>query len=128
MPEGLPPAFIYLFGALVVLLLRGQARQIVALCVPVVAFANYFFITEGVHWTFNFLDFQLILGRADRWSLIFLNIFTILSFVGILYVIKDNRRIDLASGLLYAGAAMGAIMAGDLITLFFFWEMLWRLF
>jgi len=124
MPEGLPPAFIYLLGALVVTLLRGQARQIFALCVPVFAFANYFLITEGVHWTFKFLDFELILGRADRWSLIFLNIFTVLSFVGILYVVKENRRIDLSSGLLYAGCAMGVVMAGDLITMFLFWEML----
>ena len=124
MPEGLPPAAIYLLGALIVPLLRGRARQVFALCVPAIAFANYFFITQGVHWTFTFLDFELILGRADRWSLIFLNIFTVLSFVGILYVVKDNRAIDLSSGLLYAGCAMGVVMAGDLITLFLFWEML----
>ncbi len=122
--EGLPPAAIYLLGALLVSLLRGRARQVVALAVPVAAFINFFLITEGVHWTLPFLDFELILGRADRWSLIFLNIFTILSFIGILYVIKDNRAIDLAAGLLYAGSAMGVIMAGDLITLFLFWEML----
>jgi len=124
MPEGLPPAFIYLLGALLVPFLRGRARQVFALCVPIVGFANYFLISEGVHWTFTFLDFELILGRADRWSLIFLNIFTVLSFVGILYVLRDNRRIDLSSGLLYAGCAMGVVMAGDLITLFFFWELL----
>ena len=124
MPEGLPPAFIYLFGALLVALLRGRVRQIIALCIPVLAFGNYFLITKDVNWTVNFLDFTLILSRADRWSLIFLNIFTVLSFVGILYVLKDNRRIDLSSGLLYAGCAMGVVMAGDLITVFFFWEML----
>ncbi len=124
MPEGLPPAAIYLLGALLVPLLRGRARQVFALCVPVVAFANYFLITEGVHWSFALLDFELVLGRADRWSLIFLNIYTVLSFIGILYVLRDNRSIDLSSGLLYAGCAMGVVMAGDLITLFFFWELL----
>ncbi|MDF1787788.1 MAG: proton-conducting transporter membrane subunit, partial [Verrucomicrobiales bacterium] len=124
MLEGLPPAAIYLLGALLVALLRGRARQVVALTVPVVGFANYFFITEGVHWTVTFLDFDLILGRADAWSLIFLNIFTVLSFIGVLYVIKENRAIDLSAGLLYAGSAMGVVMAGDLITLFLFWEVL----
>ena len=124
MIEGLPPAAIYLLGALIVALLRGCARQVFALAVPLIGFVNYFFIPEGVHWTVGFLDFELILSRADNWSLIFLNIFTVLSFIGILYVIKENRAIDLSAGLLYAGSAMGVVMAGDLITLFLFWEML----
>lgn len=124
MPEALPPAAIYLLGALLVPFLKGRARQVFALLVPVVGFVNFFQVPEGVHWTVNLLDFELILGRADRWSLIFLNIFTVLSFIGILYIVKDNRALDLSAGLLYAGSAMGVVMAGDLITLFFFWEML----
>ena len=124
MPEGLPPAAIYLLGALIVPFLRGRSRQVFALCVPVAGFINYFFISEGLNWTVSFLDFELIFGRGDRWSFIFLNIFTVLSFIGILYIVKDNRRLDLSSGLLYAGSAMGVVMAGDLVTLFIFWEIL----
>ncbi len=124
MPDALPPFAIYLLGALVVPFLRGRVRQGFALLVPVIGFVNFFLIPEGVHWKVPLLDFELILGRADAWSLIFLNIFTILSFVGILYVVRDNDRLDLSAGLLYAGSAMGVIMAGDLLTLFFFWEML----
>ena len=124
MPDSLPPALIYLLGALIVPFLRGRFRQVFALAIPAVGFANYFTIEKGVHWTLQLLDFELILGRADAWSLIFLNIFTVLSFCGILYIVKDNKPLDLSAGLLYAGSAMGVIMAGDLITLFFFWEML----
>ncbi|MDF1811582.1 MAG: Na(+)/H(+) antiporter subunit D [Verrucomicrobiales bacterium] len=120
----LPPAFIYLLGALIVPFLRGRFRQVFALAVPVVAFCNYFLIEKGVHWEYQLLDFNLILGRADAWSLIFLNIFTVLSFCGILYILKENKALDLSAGLLYAGSAMGVVMAGDLITLFLFWEML----
>lgn len=124
MPEALPPAAIYLLGALLVPFLRGRARQAFALLVPFAGLANSFRIPEGVHWTVELLDFEMILGRADAWSLLFLNIFTVLSFVGILYIVKENRAIDLSAGLLYAGSAMGVVMAGDLFTLFFFWEML----
>jgi len=124
MPEALHPATLYLVGALIVPFLRGTLRQGVALAIPIAGFANYFQISEGVHWTFQLMDFELIFGRADAWSLIFLNIFTVLSFVGILYILKENRALDLSAGLLYAGAAMGVVMAGDLLTLFFFWEML----
>lgn len=124
MPDAVPPALIYLLGALIVPFLRGRFRQIFALAVPVIGFVNFYLITKGVHWKFELLEFELILGRADGWSLIFLHIFTIISFVGILYILKDNVALDLSAGLLYSGCAMGAVLAGDLITLFFFWEML----
>ena len=124
MPDVVPPAFLFLLGALVVAFLPARLRQVVALIIPVIGLINYTQITEGLHWTISLMDFELIFGRADRWSLIYLNIFTVLSFIGILYIINDNRRLDLSAGLLYAGSAMGVVMAGDLITLFFFWEML----
>ncbi len=124
MPEALHPAALYLVGALIIPFLRGTLRQSVALAIPIAGLVNFFQIPEGVHWSFTLMDFELILGRADGWSLIFLNIFTVLSFVGILYILKENRSLDLSAGLLYAGAAMGVVLAGDLITLFFFWEML----
>ncbi len=124
MPDAVHPATLYLLGALIVPFLRGRFRQVFALTIPVIGFLNFFLIPKGVHWTFQLMDFELILGRADAWSMIFLNIFTVLSFVGILYILKENRSLDMSAGLLYAGAAMGVVMAGDLLTLFFFWEML----
>ncbi len=122
--EAIPPAAIYLLGALLIPFLKGRTRQVFALAIPLLGLLNYTAITEGVHWTVSLLDFELILGRADRWSMIYLNIFTVLSFIGILYIINDNKALDLSAGLLYAGSAMGVVMAGDLLTLFFFWEML----
>lgn len=124
MPEALYPPLLYIFGALLIPFLRGRVRQSAAMLIPIVGFINYFQIPEGIHWKFELLDFELILGRGDAWSMIFLNIFTVLSFIGILYIIKDNQPLDLSAGLLYAGSAMGVVLAGDLITLFFFWEML----
>lgn len=124
MPDALPPFAIFLLGALIVPFLRGRVRQSFALLVPVIGLANLWLIPDGVHWRVPLLDFELILGRADAWSRIFLVIFTTLSFVSILYVLRENLAFDLSTGLLYAGSAMGVVMAGDLITLFFFWEML----
>lgn len=124
MPEAFPPSFLFLLGAAIVPLLKGRVRQAFALAVPLLALGNYYLISPGTHWRHELLDFELILGRADAWSLIFLHIFTVLAFVGILFVVRDNQPLDLSAGLLYAGSAMGVVMAGDLITLFFFWEML----
>ena len=41
MPDFIPPAFIFLIGALLVPFFKGQARQVFALLVPMVGFANY---------------------------------------------------------------------------------------
>ncbi len=120
----MPPFAIYLLGALLVPFLKGRTRQAVALLIPAAALANFFLVPHGIHSTISFLDFELVLVRADARSLLFLNIFTVASLVGILYIIRDNDPLDLAAGLLYSGCAVGAVMAGDLITLFVFWEML----
>jgi len=119
-----PPFLIYFLGALLVPLVKGPIRQGVALLVPAIALLNFFQIQSGTYWEFDILTFHLVLGRADAWSMLFLNIFTILSLFGIIYIIKDNDPLDLSAGLLYAGAAMGVVMAGELISFFLFWEML----
>lgn len=124
MSEALHPSLIYLLGALIVPFLRGRSRQVFALLIPVAGGINYMLFAEGIYWEIPLLQFELVLGRVDEWSLIFLNIFTVLSFIGILYILKENRALDLSAGLLYAGSAMGVILAGDLVTMFFFWEML----
>lgn len=124
MPDALPPFLLYFLGAALLPLLRGRTRQAFALAVPLLAFLNLHLLAPGRHWQVDLLDFQLLLGRVDSWSLLFLHVFTILSFIGILYIVRENQALDLSAGLLYAGAAMGAVLAGDLITLFFFWELL----
>lgn len=124
MPDAIHPALLYLFGALLVLFLPGRFRQVFALAIPLLGLINYSQLAEGIHWSIPLLDFELVLGRVDRWSLIYLSIFTILSFIGILYILNDNRKLDFSAGLLYAGSAMGVVLAGDLLTLFLFWEML----
>ena len=60
--------------------------------------------------------------RVDRLSLVFGYIFLIAAFLG--RHLRAARRDDGAAvaALIYAGTAIGAVFAGDLITLFVFWE------
>ena len=68
MPDSLPPASIYFLGAILIPFFRGQARQVFALLVPLVGFANYFTIDKGIDWTFELLDFELILFVFEAWA------------------------------------------------------------
>lgn len=120
----LPPIAVFFIGALIVPLLRGYLKQAFILLIPVVAFWNLINLPEGIYWVVNFLDYKLIFGKVDRMSLVFAYIFTLISFIALLYSIKvkdDNQHV---SGLLYGGSAIGAVFAGDFISLFIFWEIM----
>jgi multicomponent Na+:H+ antiporter subunit D len=61
---------------------------------------------------------------ADELSLLFGYIFHIAAFVLVIYTLHLRDTMQHVAGLVYAGSALGAVFAGDLITLFIFWELL----
>jgi len=79
---------------------------------------------EGKYWIVNFLDYDLIFGRVDRLSMVFGYIFTIVSFIGILFALKVEDDLQHVSALMYAGGALGVTFSGDFFSLYIFWELL----
>ena len=124
MSNALPPQFIFLLGGLLIPFFRGWLRTAYMLFLPVLAFYNYLLLEEGTYWTTAFLGFDLIFGRVDKLSLIFLNVFIVITFIGIIYNSHERGRLEHFSCFLYSGSALGVILAGDLITFFVFWELL----
>jgi multicomponent Na+:H+ antiporter subunit D len=120
----LPPALILILGALLIPFLRGTARSVYLVALPLLGFVNMLGLDEGVHWSFRFLDLELIFGRVDRLSLIFGNVFSLLTVIGFIYILHTRDTLEYLSAMAYAGAALGVVFAGDLVTLFLFWEML----
>ena len=59
----------------------------------------------------------------DGLSRVFMLIFLIATFLGTLYALNDDDPVQQTSGMIYAGAAVGAVLAGDLISLFIYWEL-----
>jgi multicomponent Na+:H+ antiporter subunit D len=95
------------------------------LLLPVIAFVNIVSIPEGNHWTVGFMSYDLILGRVDRLSRIFGYMFTIITFIGTIYTFhlkkEDGQHV---AAFIYAGGALGAVFAGDLLSLFVFLEIM----
>lgn len=117
------PGLILILGAIAVPLLRGVTRQVYMLALPLLALAMAAFILDsGVHGRLELLGVELELVRVDRLSTIFGIIFAIAAALGILYNQHDDDPIQQIAGLIYSGAAIGAVYAGDLLTLFIFWE------
>ncbi len=124
MIDPVPPALIFIIGALIVPFFKGKLKSAYLLFLPVLGFVNLISIPEGNNWIVGFLDYNLVLGRVDRLSLIFGYIFHLISFIAILYSLHVKDDLQHVAGLVYAGSALGVVFAGDFLSFFVFWEML----
>ncbi|MCY4400519.1 MAG: Na(+)/H(+) antiporter subunit D [Gemmatimonadetes bacterium] len=130
MPSSLPPFLIFFIGALVVPLLRNFPRIRMAwlVLIPVAGALNAMGIQEGYTLDYQLLGYSLTLVRADRLSILFGHLFHLGAFIAIVYSLHlkkgDSATLQHTSAVVYAGSALGAVFAGDFITLFVFWELL----
>jgi len=121
----LPPFSIYFIAALLVLASRGYVRKVILLATPIIAALHIGLnVDAGFLSTYATLSLELSFMRIDKLSLLFAYLFCIASFIaGIFSLHVDDTKQEIA-GLVYAGSALGAVFAGDLVTLFIFWELL----
>ncbi|MBV1883006.1 MAG: Na(+)/H(+) antiporter subunit D [Pseudomonadales bacterium] len=120
----LPPFVPFFIGALIAAFTRGPVRSVIMLVIPIVSAIHLWLLPEGVHLQFAFLDYQLIPFRADKLSFMFGYVFHIAAFISIVYSLHVRDTTQQVAGMLYAGSGLGAVFAGDLLTLFVFWEFL----
>lgn len=119
-----PPGLILMVGALLVPLCRGYLRSAVILGLPLVAMGAVWMVPDGVSLTLPFLGYELAVVKADALSRLFGTIFTIMAFAGGLFALRQKSVLELAAAFAYSGGAVGVAMAGDLVTVFVFWEVM----
>ncbi|MFZ5931641.1 MAG: Na(+)/H(+) antiporter subunit D [Pseudomonadota bacterium] len=117
------PAAIFILGALLLPFLREGARKALLLIVPVLGLWQLFTVNPGESGFIDFLDYRLVTQRIDTLSLVFAAIFHVAAFVVALYSLHVRDTMQHVAMLVTAGAAIGAALAGDLMTLFVFWEL-----
>ncbi|MHA6289226.1 Na(+)/H(+) antiporter subunit D [Maricaulis sp. CAU 1757] len=102
-----------------------MVRKGLALLAPIAALFLWFNPPEGVYvgGIIEMGGFTLETFRFDGLSRIWGLIFIIAAFINAVYGLHEKDRIADAAGLIYAGAGLGAVFAGDLLSLFFFWEL-----
>ncbi len=122
--DPMPPAFLFFLGALVLPLLPRDSnlRAVVSLIVPVVAAAMIWQLEPAVGGKAQLFNLPLEMMRVDKLSIIFGLVFCIAAFLGNLYAWHVKDTIQQVAALAYAGSAIGAVFAGDLVTLFIYWE------
>lgn len=120
----IPAFWPFFIAALLALVTRGFWRGSILLACIVLSGLHLWSVPEGTIVSLQFLNYELTPYRVDRLSLLFGYVFHIAAFIGVVYSLHVRDTMQQVSALLYAGSAIGAVFAGDLLTLFVFWELL----
>lgn len=116
------PAVVLIIGGLILPFLPNVLRKVALLFLPILSITGLQVTEFGTHIPLDLFNYELQIIRLDQLSYIFSLIFIIALFIVVIYGWHEKDRLQLASIFIYAGAAIGAVLSGDLITLFVFWE------
>ena len=122
--DAFPPGLVLILGAFLLPFLRGTLRNAWILLLPVFVLWLVWRVPDGPVLTFAFLDYTLTPVKGDVLGRLFAIIFAIMAFAGALFAMNQSRVVELTAAFVYAGSAIGVAFAGDLISLFVFWEIM----
>lgn len=122
--EFIHPAWAFIVLALILPLLRGTWWRVLLLVPPLIALAAVISMSHGTYGMLNYLGIDLVLGRVDKLSVLFGNVFAIQALVGMIYAFHIKDRAHHTAASLYVAGSFGCVFAGDYLTLFIFWELM----
>jgi len=120
----LHPALLLIAGGLILPWMPRALRAGWILLIPLAALVLVWIVPDGDFWPAQLLEYQLTVIHSDRLARLFATIFAIMAFGGGLFALNQPSRLEVPAAFVYAGCAIGAALAGDLITLFIFWEVM----
>lgn len=118
------PALPLFLGAALAGVLTGRARALAMLAAPLLGAIGVSQLEPGTLVTHQLFGLALIPVRVDDLSLLFAYLFHLAAFIGVVYSLHVRDKVQDVAALAYAGSAVGAVLAGDLLTLFVYWELL----
>ena len=123
-PEWVHPGLLLILGAWALPLLRGRIKRAAMLILPAAALVDCVLMTPGTYGTVSVFGQEVVFGRVDDLSLIFSYVFTLMAFLGMVFALHVEDDSQHVTALVYAGGALGVTFAGDLLSLYVFWELM----
>ncbi|HTT56580.1 MAG TPA: Na(+)/H(+) antiporter subunit D [Opitutaceae bacterium] len=118
------PALVLLLGGVVLPWVPRSAKKGFLLLVPLLAYGLVVVMPRGEFAHVNFLRWVLTFGRVDSLSLVFAHIMSLMCIIGTLFGLQVEEDAQHIAAWVYVAGSLGAIFAGDLLTLFLFWELM----
>ncbi len=121
MISSFPPGLIMMIGALLIPFLPHIIRQIYMIVLILVS-AYALTLGFGIHSKIDVMNFEFIIFQSDSLTLPFAIIFHIAAILNVIYGAHEKHWNQHLAIMSYSGAAIAAVHAGDLFTLFIWWE------
>lgn len=119
------PTTWFLMGAVLLPLLnkREKLKKTVLIGIPLIAFTLIHWLPDSFGQV-SYLGFDLVFGRVDQLTRVFLHVFTIMAIIGCIYGLHIKETGQHIAAFLYVGGSLGVTLCGDYLTLFIFWELM----
>ena len=124
-PTAIPPAFVVLAVALVMPVLSRKLGHALGVLATGGVAVWALLAPAGTYLPVTFLGFDAVLFNVDAFSKLMGVIFGLIGAAAVLYSYSsdaENRQTAFALG--YVGTSVGAVFAGDWLTMVFFWELM----
>lgn len=118
------PGLVLVLGAFALPFLRGGMRGAAVPALPLLALLCLWRLPEGTLWQVTWLGYELAPLNVDKLSRLFATIFALMACGGGLFALEQKSRLEIPAAYVYAGSAIGVALAGDLVTVFVFWELM----
>ena len=118
------PAFFLIVGALLQPFLPKEGRSVGFLVWPALALGTILTMPLGTELTANLIGNELVLVKVDKLSRVFGIVFALTGIIGGVFALHIHDRRQQCAALLYGAGALGVTFAGDLLTMFCFWELM----
>ncbi len=120
--SSIPPGLLLILGAFLLPVLRGRAQRVWMVLLPILSALHLYLLPREMTLSVTVLDYQLMPVRIDSLSMVWGIAFHIATIISSIYALHNRDSSHHLAALVYAGSAIGAVFAGDFITLFVFWE------
>ena len=124
MLHGVMPSLVLLFGAVGIAAARGRLRDAFVLGGPLLALLAVLAVPDGVVLSGEFLSQHVEPLEGSAVRRLFGIIFSLMTFAGGLYALRQASATELAAANAYAAGALGVTFSGDLLSLFVWWEVM----
>jgi multicomponent Na+:H+ antiporter subunit D len=120
----LHPILPFILAAVILPWAGPLVQRTVALVAPVAALIMLHTLPADAAASLTMLGHEWVLLRVDGLGRVFATAFMVYAFVAALYAWAEQGTGPRIAALALCAAGVGVVLAGDLLTLFFFWEWL----
>jgi len=120
----LSPGLWLILGGLLFTITDRRAWLVLIVGAPLLALLGVWLTPFDAVWSVHFLGYELQPVRSTDTGRLFATVFSLMALAGGIFAWRIASTLELASAFIYAGSAVCVTFAGDLMTLFLFWELM----